>query len=59
MSAAEAYRVTEAQLQAGTATTTDLLEAQAALTQARLNLTRAQYELAQARVDLQRALGQR
>jgi len=57
-SAQEAYRVTDAQLQAGTATTTDLLEAQSALTQARLNYLRAQYELAIARVNLRRSLGQ-
>jgi outer membrane protein TolC len=56
-SAREAYRVTDAQLQAGTATTTDLLEAQSALTQARLNYLRAQYELAISRVNLRRALG--
>jgi outer membrane protein TolC len=56
-SAKEAYRVTDAQVQAGTATTTDLLEAQSALTQARLNHLRAQYELAIARVNLRRALG--
>ena len=56
-SAEEAYRVTDAQLQAGTATTTDLLEAQSALTQARLNYLRAQYELAISRVNLRRALG--
>ncbi|MCC7260935.1 MAG: TolC family protein [Candidatus Latescibacteria bacterium] len=55
-SAEEAYRVTEAEIQAGTANTTDLLEAQAALTQARLNLTRAQYELALVRVALRRSL---
>jgi outer membrane protein len=56
-SAQEAYRVTDAQLEAGTATTTDLLEAQSALTQARLNYLRAQYELAISRVNLRRALG--
>jgi len=56
-SAQEAYRVTDAQLQAGTATTTDLLESQSALTQARLNHLRAQYELAIARVNLRRSLG--
>jgi outer membrane protein len=56
-SAEEAFRVTEAQVTAGTATTTDLLEAQSALTQARLNLTRAQYELALSRVNLTRATG--
>ena len=56
-SAQEAYRVTDAQVQAGTATTTDLLEAQSALTQARLNSLRAQYQLAIARVNLRRAMG--
>jgi outer membrane protein len=56
-SAEEAYRVTKVGLQAGTATTTDLLDAQAALTQARLNLTRAQYEDALTRVTLKRGLG--
>ena len=56
-SAQEAYRVTDAQLKAGTATTTDLLEAQSALTQARLNYLRAQYELAISRVNLRRTLG--
>jgi outer membrane protein TolC len=56
-SADEAYRVTKAALKAGTATTTDLLDAQAALTQARLNLTRARYEDALARVTLRRGLG--
>jgi outer membrane protein len=56
-SAEEAYRVTDAALKAGTATTTDLLESQAALTQARLNLTRAQYELALSEVALRRATG--
>ena len=56
-SAEEAYRVTKVSLQAGTATTTDLLDAQAALTQARLNLTRAEYEDALTRVTLRRGLG--
>jgi outer membrane protein len=56
-SAEEAYRVTKVSLQAGTATTTDLLDAQAALTQARLNLTRAEYEDALSRVTLRRGLG--
>ncbi len=56
-SAEEAFRVTEAQVKAGAATTTDLLEAESALTQARLNLTRAQYELALAHVAVQRASG--
>ncbi len=57
-SAEEAYRVTNALLQAGVATTTDLLDSQAALTQARLNLTRAHYQQALARVALSRALGE-
>ena len=56
-SAEEAFRVTEVGVKAGAATTTDLLESQAALTQARLNLTRARYELALARVGLVRASG--
>jgi outer membrane protein TolC len=58
-SAEEAYRVTQALLKAGSATTTDLLDAEAALTQARLNLTRAQYEQAVANVTLDRSLGRR
>jgi outer membrane protein TolC len=57
-SAEEAYRVTNAQLKSGTATTTDLLQAEAALTQARLNQTRARYELALAHVALKRAAGE-
>lgn len=57
-SAEEAYRVTNALLQAGSATTTDLLDAQSALTTARLNLTRAQYERAIQRVSLQRVLAE-
>jgi outer membrane protein len=56
-SAEEAYRVTKAALEAGTATTTDLLDAQAALTQARLNLTRAHYEDAMTRVNLRHGMG--
>jgi outer membrane protein len=56
-SAEEAYRVTNVSVQAGAATTTDLLESQAALTQARLNLIRAQYELALSEVALTRATG--
>ena len=56
-SAEEAYRVTDAALKAGTATTTDLLESQSALSQARLNLTRAQYELVLSDVALARASG--
>jgi outer membrane protein len=58
-SAEEAYRVTQALLKAGSATTTDLLDAEAALTQARLNLTRARYEQAIAKVALGRSLGAR
>jgi outer membrane protein len=58
-SAEEAYRVTQALLKAGTATTTDLLDSEAALTQARLNLTRARYEQAIAQVALSRSLGTR
>jgi outer membrane protein TolC len=56
-SAEEAYRVMNALVQAGTATTTDLLDAQAALTTARLNLARAQYERAIAKVALDRSIG--
>ncbi len=56
-SAEEAYRVTDAALKAGAATTTDLLESQSALTQARLNLTRAQYELVLSDVALAHATG--
>jgi outer membrane protein TolC len=54
-SAEEAYRVTSAQVSAGTATTTDLLDAQSALTTAKANLARAQYERSIARVSLDRA----
>jgi outer membrane protein TolC len=57
VSAEEAYRVTKALLQAGTATTTDLLDAQKDLTQARLSLTRAEYDQALARVTLKRGMG--
>jgi outer membrane protein TolC len=57
-SAEEAYRVTRALLQVGSATTTDLLDSQAALTTARLNLARAQYELAIQRVALTRAIAE-
>ena len=57
-SAKEAYRVTQALVQAGSATTTDLLDAQAAFLTARLNLARAQYELAIQRVALARAIGE-
>jgi outer membrane protein TolC len=58
-SAEEAYRVTEAQVRAGTNTTTDLLNAEAALTQARLQLENARYAQAAARILLERALGVR
>jgi len=54
-SAEEAYRVTDVQVRAGAATVTDLLDSQAALTQARLNLARARYQQAIARVELERA----
>lgn len=57
-SAEEAYRVTNVLLKAGSATTTDLLESQAALNQARLNLTRAQYQQAVAFVSLRAAMGE-
>jgi outer membrane protein len=57
-SAKEAYRVTEALLQAGSATTTDLLDSQNAFLTARLNLARAQYELAIQRVALARVMGE-
>jgi outer membrane protein TolC len=56
-SAEEAYRVTVALVKAGSATTTDLLDSQSALTQARLSLTRAQYEQAIAQVQLTHTLG--
>ena len=56
-SAEESYRVTNALVQAGSGTTTDLLDAQSALTQAKLNLVRAKYQQAQARVQLTRAIG--
>ena len=56
-SAEEAYRVTSAVVQAGSGTTTDLLDAQSALTQARLNLVRSKYQRALARVQLRRATG--
>jgi outer membrane protein len=55
-SAEEAYRVTTVLLAAGSANTTDLLDAQAALTQARLNFARARYEYALARISLDHAV---
>jgi len=57
-SAEEAYCVTTVLLAAGSANTTDLLDAQSALTQARLNFARARYEYALARIRLSRALGE-
>lgn len=59
-SADESYRVTNALVQAGSGTTTDLLAAPSALTQAKLNLVRATYQQAQARVQLTKGrLGKR
>jgi len=57
-SADEAYRVTQALVEAGSATTTDLLDAQAALTTARSNLARARYDYALTRINLARAMGE-
>ncbi len=57
-SAEEAFRVTTEVVRAGSGTTTDLLDAQSALTQARLNLVRAKYQQAIARVQARRALGE-
>ena len=56
-SSEEAFRVMQAARGAGSATTTDLLQAEAARTQARMNLVRARYETVVAHVALQRALG--
>ncbi len=56
-SAQEAFRVTTALVDAGSATTTDLLDAQSALSQAKLNLVRSRYARALATVALRRALG--
>ncbi|MEO6950178.1 MAG: TolC family protein [Polyangia bacterium] len=56
-SANEAFRVTARSVEAGTATTTDLLSSQSELTTARLNLTRSSYEQAMARVTLRRLTG--
>jgi outer membrane protein len=58
-SAAEAYRVTEAVVRVGSGTTTDLLDAQAELTSARLSLTHSEYERAVVYVQLERAMGAR
>lgn len=51
--------MTQALLKAGAATTTDLLDAQAALTQAKLNLVRARSQKAVALVGLKRAIARR
>lgn len=56
-SAEEAWRVTSETVQAGSGTTTDLLDAQSALTQARLNLVRSRYQRALAHVQLEKAMG--
>ena len=58
-SAEEAYRVTGAQVRAGAGTTTDLLNAESALSEARLRLENARYAQAAARIRLQRATGVR
>jgi outer membrane protein len=58
-SAQEAYRVTAAQVRAGSGTTTDLLNAESALTQARLQLENARYSQAAVRVQLEHAMGGR
>jgi outer membrane protein len=58
-SAQEAYRVTEAQVRAGAGTTTDLLNAESALSEARLRLENARYRQAAAHIRLERALGAR
>lgn len=56
-SAEEAFRVTREAVGVGAATTTDLLDAESALTQARLRLFHARYAAAIARVQLDRAMG--
>jgi outer membrane protein TolC len=56
-SAEEAFRVMQASRSAGSATTTDLLQAEAMRTQARMNLVSARYDTLLAHVALQRALG--
>lgn len=56
-SAEEAYRVMVATLAAEAATTSDLLQTEAARTQAKMNLVRARYDLALAKVALDHALG--
>lgn len=58
-SAEESYRVSAELVRVGSATTTtDLLIAQTALTQAKLNLVRAKYEEAIATVALKRSIGE-
>jgi outer membrane protein len=59
VSAEEAYRVTTALVRAGSGTTTDLLAAESALTQARLSLEQARYAQAASRIRLERAAGMR
>jgi len=59
VSAEEAFRVTTALVRVGSGTTTDLLNAESALTQARLSLERARYAQAVSRVRLERAAGLR
>lgn len=56
-SSEEAFRVMQVSRGAGSATTTDLLQAEAARTQARMNLVRARYETVVAEIALQRAVG--
>jgi outer membrane protein len=58
-SAEESYRVSAELVRVGSATTTtELLDAQTALTQAKLNLVRARYEQAIATVALRRAIAE-
>lgn len=59
VSAEEAFRVTTALVRVGSGTTTDLLNAESALTQARLSLERARYAQAASRIRLERAAGLR
>jgi outer membrane protein TolC len=58
-SAEESFRVSAELVKVGSATTTtELLDSQTALTQAKLNLVRARYEQAIAHVSLRRAVGE-
>lgn len=59
VSAEEAFRVTTALVRVGSGTTTDLLNAESALTQARLSLERSRYAQAVSRIRLERAAGLR